>query len=273
MDEGLRKDIAGRLGTLHRLKDLLPPEGISPLVKARVEEEMNDLISKGYEPFFSGNAALYILSACQRCGRCCKDINAIAASIEDCRRVAKRLGMSQKRFMMEYTRPHILDGCQVGTARIIKKEDAKHCLFFDRNLPGCRIHSVKPRVCSAAYYLSKMNLLLCRQNHRFSTFPECPSDIELRSRIGGFSDRLKEEDASALDDLKRTFQSADTEIQLFQLLLRLKGMEIYFGKEKTASLIRKLGLKRMPVEDELKPAAFLYAAVLLEQGIAGTPLE
>ena len=118
-----------------------------------------------------------------------------------------------------------------------------------------------------------MNLLLCRQNHRFSTFPECPSGIELRSRIGGFSDRLKEEDASALDDLKRTFQSADTEIQLFQLLLRLKGMEIYFGKEKTASLIRKLGLKRMPVEDELKPAAFLYAAVLLEQGIAGTPLE
>ena len=121
MDEGLRKDIAGRLGTLHRLKDLLPPEGISPLVKARVEEEMNDLISKGYEPFFSGNAALYILSACQRCGRCCKDINAIAASIEDCRRVAKRLGMSQKRFMMEYTRPHILDGCQVGTARVIRK--------------------------------------------------------------------------------------------------------------------------------------------------------
>ena len=272
MDEGLRNDIAGRLGTLHRLKDLLPPEGISPLVKARVEEEMNGLLSKGYEPFFSGNASLYILSACQRCGRCSKDVNAIAASIEDCRRVAKHLGMSQKGFMVEYARPHILDGHQIGTARIIKKEDAKYCPFFDQNLPGCRVHSAKPQVCSAAYYLPKMNLLLCRENHRFSTFPGCPSDIELRSRIRRFSDRLKE-GASALDDLKRAFQFADPEIQLFQLLLRLKGMEIYFGKDKAASLIRKLGLKRMPVEGELKSAAFLYAVILLELEIAGISLD
>jgi len=270
-DECLRKDIADRLGTLHRLKNLLPPEGLSPLTKAKVEEEMNDLISKRYEPFFSGNAALYILSTCQRCGRCCKDVNAIAISIEDCRRIAKHLGMGQKRFMMDYTRPHILDGCKVGTARIIKKEDAKHCPFFDRDLPGCRIHSVKPQVCSAAYYLSKMNLLLCKENHMFSAFHECPSDIELRSRLRSFSDRLKE-DVSALDDLKRAFHSANTEAEahLFHLLLRLKGVEIYFGKDKAASLIRKLGIKRMPAEDELKSAAFLYVAILLGPEIAGT---
>jgi hypothetical protein len=133
--------------------------------------------------------------------------------------------------------------------------------------------SIQPssRSAALAYYLSKMNLLLCIENHRFSTFLGCLSDIELRSRIRSFSDGLKE-DASALDDLKRTFQFVGPEIQLFQLLLRLKGMEIYFGKDKAASLIRKLGLKRMPMADEPKSTAFLYAAILLEPEIAGTSL-
>jgi len=32
--------------------------------------------------------------------------------------------------------------------------------FFDAAIV-CRIHSVKPQVCTAAYYLSRMNLLIC----------------------------------------------------------------------------------------------------------------
>ena len=263
MDGSLRSDIAGRLKTIQGLKDLLPLKGLSPQAEADVEREMNDLISRGYEPYFSGNAALHILSVCRRCGRCCRDVNAVAASIEDCRRIAGHLAIGQKRFMMEYTRPHILDGRQVGTARIIKKEDGDYCPFFDRDLPGCRVHQVKPQVCSAAYYLSKMNLLLCRDNHRFSSFPDCPSDIELRSRIKEFSDRLKANDG-AMADLIRAFKSESQEIRLFLLFLRLKGMEIYFGRDKAAMLARKLGIKRMPEADELKQVAFLYAVVSLD---------
>ncbi|HSD58541.1 MAG TPA: YkgJ family cysteine cluster protein [Methanotrichaceae archaeon] len=261
MDKALRDEIGSMLETLCALRDLLPPSGSDQLERGK--EEMNELISEKYEPYFCGNAALHLLSSCQRCGRCCRDENTVALSVEDCRKIAKHLGLSLKRFNIEYTRPHALKGEDVGNARMIRKAEKEHCPFYDASLPGCAVHSVKPQVCSAALYLSKMNLLLCKENGRFSTFKECPSDRELRARIKEFGAKIRN-DPGAMSDLVRTFQSDLPEIQLFRILLRQKGMEIYFGREKAARLARKLGLKRMPSDEELKPIALLYAVTLLE---------
>lgn len=261
VDEVLREEIAGMLKSLRALQDILPASGLNQLES--VKEEMNELISEKYEPYFSGNAALHLLSACQRCGRCCRDEISIAVSIDDCRRIAKHMGMSQKKFLIEYTMPHALKGQDVGSARLIRKREGGLCPFYDPRLPGCGIHHVKPQVCSAAFYLSKMNLLLCRNNEKFSIFPSCPSDRELRSRIEEFGKSVRK-DPDAMGDLMRTFQSDLPEVRLFRILLRLKGMEIYFGREKAALLAHKLGLKRMPDDEELKPAAFLYAVTLRE---------
>lgn len=261
MHESLSFETSRMLSTLRALQDLLLPEGLDQL--ERVKREMNELISEKYEPYFCGNAALHLLSACQRCGRCCKDEISIAVSIDDCRKVAKHLGISQKKFIIKYTVPHTLQGNDVGSARLIRKAEGGHCPFYDSQLPGCGIHHVKPQVCSAAFYLSKMNLLLCRDNGEFSTFPNCPSDGELRSRIDEFGE-ITRKDPCALNDLMRTFKSDLPDIRLFHFLLRLKGMEIYFGKETAASLAHKAGLKRMPEDEELRSAAFLYAVVLLE---------
>lgn len=261
VDKALRDEIGSMLETLRALQDLLPPSGLDQLERGK--KKMNDLISEKYEPYFCGNAALHILASCQRCGRCCRDENTVAVSVEDCRKIAKHLGMSLKRFNIEYTRPHALKGENVGNARMIRKAEKEHCPFYDASLPGCGIHQVKPQVCNAAFYLSKMNLLLCKENGRFSTFPDCPSDRELRARIKEFGTKIGN-DPGAMSDLVRTFQSDLPEIRLFRLLLRQKGMEIYFGKEKAALLARRLGLKRMPSEEELKQAALLYAVTLLE---------
>lgn len=261
VDEVLRDETVDMLKTLRALRDLLPASGLNRLEST--EDEMNELISEKYEPYFSGNAALHLLSNCQRCGRCCRDETSIAVSIDDCRRIAKHMGMSQKKFLIEYTTPHTLKGQDVGSARLIRKKEDGHCPFYDLRLPGCGIHHVKPQVCSAAFYLSKMNLLLCKDNGTFSVFPSCPSDRELRSRIEEFGGSIRGE-PDAMGDLMRTFQSDLPEIRLFHLLLRLKGMEIYFGMEKAALLAHKLSLKRMPDDEELKPAAFLYAVTLLE---------
>jgi Fe-S-cluster containining protein len=261
MNESLFAEISCRLNTLHALQGLLQRDELNQIES--VKAEMNELISEKYEPYFSGNAALHLLSACQRCGRCCRDEISIAVSIDDCRKIAKHLGMSQKRFLIEYTVPHRLQGQDIGSARLIRKEEGGHCPFYDSRLPGCSVHQVKPQVCSAAFYLSKMNLLLCRDNGKFSIFPSCPSDMDLRARIEEFGRNVRK-DPDAMDDLVRTFQSDLPEVRLFKTLLRLKGIEIYFGGEKAASLARKLGLKRTPDGEDLKPAAFLYAVTLLE---------
>ncbi len=261
MDESLLAEISNMLETLRNLQNLLQPSGLDRL--EIVKAVMNELISEKYEPYFCGNAALHILSSCQRCGRCCRDEKTVAMSIDDCRKIAKHLGLSLKRFNIEYTRPHALKGENVGNARMIRKAEGEYCPFYDASLPGCGIHPVKPQVCSAAFYLSKMNLLLCKENGVFSTFKECPSDRELRASIKELGTKI-EDDSEAKGKLVSTFQSELPEIRLFRILLRLKGMEIYFGRDKAAHLARKMGLKRMPSIEELKPAAFLYAVLLLE---------
>lgn len=261
MDEELKMEIGRRLETLRHLQEIVPEVGL--MHPEDVAKEMNDLISEEFEPYFSGNAALHLSATCQRCGRCCNEEKTIAISFEDCRMIAGYLGLSLKRFMMKYTRPHELARSVVGNARMMRKEKDGSCPFYNSDLPGCEIHPVKPRVCSAAYYLSKMNLLLCEETRRFSTFPQCPSDVDLRGRMRNFIIKLRN-DPEAKSELAQTFQSSQPEVRLFLQLLRLKGLEIYFGRDKVTPLVKMLGLKRMPEDEELRHAAFLYAAVLLE---------
>jgi Fe-S-cluster containining protein len=258
MDEFMRTEIDGGIRAMQALSKLVPVGGLKNLEKA--QEEMDELISPEFEPYFSANAALHLLAECKRCGWCCRNVT-IAISIDNCRRIARHLGLSLKRFMMDYTRPHELKGDKVGNARMMKKVDGSFCAFFDSSLPGCRIHSFKPQVCTAALYLAKMNLLLCEEHGKLSTFAYCPGDVELRARIADFALMLNG-DVEAKLDLERLFTSTRPEVELFRLLLRLKGMEIYFGPDRAAVLARRLGLKRVQEDEELKSAAFLYAVSL-----------
>ena len=254
-----REEIDRGINAMLALSKLVPDGGLRSWEKAA--REMDELISPEFEPYFLANAALHLLVVCERCGRCCLEEKGIAVSIDDCRRIARYLDLSLKRFMMDYTRPHELKGELVGSARMLGKKEGEACPFFDSSLPGCRIYSVKPQVCTAALYLSKMNLLTCEEQQKIVTFPICSADEKLRARIANYSLRL-DEDAGAKSELVRLFASARPDVELFRLLLRLKGMEIYFGQEKAALLVRRLGLARVPEDEEMKEAGFLYAATI-----------
>ena len=248
---------------MQALSKLVPEGGLKNLDLVR--EEMDELISPEFEPYFLANAAF-------TCWPFARD----AAGAAWRRRALPSPSMTAagspgiwashlKRFMMDYTRPHELKGDLVGSARMLGKKEGDPCPFFDSSLPGCRIYSVKPQVCTAALYLSKMNLLTCEEQQKIGTFPICSADGRLRARISDFALRL-DEDPEAKSELVRLFASTRPEVELFRLLLRLKGMEIYFGPEKAALLARRLGLARMPEDEELKSAAFLYAVSLLLLG-------
>ncbi len=253
------EEIEHAANAMQALSKLVPKGGLKNLDLVR--KEMDELISPEFEPYFSANAALHLLAVCERCGRCCLEEVGIAVSIDDCRRIARHQRLSLKRFMMDYTRPHELKG-EVGSARMLGKNEGDPCPFFDTSLPGCRIYSVKPQVCTAALYLSKMNLLTCEDKHEICKFPICSADERLRARIADFSSRL-DEDAKAKGELVRLFDSTRPEVKLFRLLLRLKGMEIYFGQEKAALLAWRLGLAGVPVDGVLRKMAFVYVARLL----------
>ncbi len=258
MDHCLSEEIEGVANAMQALSKLVPKGGLKNL--DLVGEEMDELISPEYEPYFLANAALHLLAVCERCGRCCLEEVGIAVSIDDCRRIARHQRLSLKRFMMDYTRPHELKD-KVGSARMLGKNEGDACPFFDSSLPGCRIYSVKPQVCTAALYLSKMNMLTCEDKHEICKFPICSADEKLRARIADLSSRL-EEDAKAKRELERLFDSTRPEVELFHLLLRLKGMEIYFGPEKAALLARRLGLLRLPEDEDLRQVGLMYAVGL-----------
>jgi Fe-S-cluster containining protein len=237
---------------------LIPAGGLKD--RERVEKDMEEMISSDYEPYFSGNAAMHLLAACQRCGRCCRQEKRVAVTIEDCRRIARHLGLSQKAFMIKYTQPHALKGA-VGSARMLCKAEGEPCIFYDPLLPGCRIHYAKPQVCRAAFYLSKMNLLFCQEEREIKAIPNCPADALVQERLDKFGSNLEDE-PGARERLILLFSSPSPEADLFLLLLRLKGLEIYFGGDRAERLARRLGLPRLAQEDELRPGALLYAAAL-----------
>ena len=263
MDLSPREEIDRGINAMQALQRLVPVDGLKN--RDRVREEMDELISPEFEPYFSANAALHLLVVCERCGRCCLEERGIAVSIDDCRRIARHLGFSLKKFMKDFTRPHDLLGDLVGSARMLGKKEGDPCPFFDSSLPGCRIYFVKPQVCTAALYLSKMNLLTCEEQQKIENFPICSADGRLRARISDFALQL-DEDLEAKSELVRLFASARPEVELFCLLLRLKGMEIYFGQERAALLARRLGLKGVPEDGKLMDAGFLYAVSLLDEG-------
>ncbi len=244
---------------LKELDKLLGPGGLRE--QERVQREMDDMISPEYEPYFSANAALHILAKCERCGRCCRDEKTIAVSIEDCRRIASYLGLSSKRFIMYFTRPHELKAEMVGSARMLRKDEGAACPFFDSSLPGCLVHSVKPQVCRAVFYLSKMNLLICEEKKRIEPIPGCPADARLRQMIADFR-RLLDREPGAMKELEGLFSSDRQDVELFRLLLRLKGFERYFGTGRAGLLARQLGLIRMPDDEEMRPALWLYVAAM-----------
>ena len=184
MDFYLREEIDRGIDAMQALQRLVPEGGLKNL--DRVKEEMDELISPEFEPYFLANAALHLLAECERCGRCCLEEKGIAVSIDDCRRIARHLGLSLKRFMKDYTRPHELKGDLVGSARMLGKKEGDACPFFDSSLPGCRIYSVKPQVCTAALYLSKMNLLTCEEQQKIGTFPICSADGRAEGQDSGF---------------------------------------------------------------------------------------
>jgi len=254
------EEIDSGIRALAALRKLVPARGLKNLELVR--QEMDEMISVEFEPYFSANAALHLLAECERCGRCCRDEKTIAVSIEDCRRIARHLGLSQKRFMMEYTRPHELKAEEVGSARMLKKAAGESCPFYDPALPGCRIHSAKPQVCKAAYYLSKMNLMLCEERKKIGAISGCPADAKLRSKLAEFKERLNA-NQQVREKLEELFSSGNPDAEVFSLLLRLKGMEIYFGLDRAGVLARKLGLSRMPGDAEMMGAVLLHVASLI----------
>jgi len=77
---------------------------------------------------------------CKMCGDCCYGEGGITLRDEEVGRIADFLGISSTSFMTQY--------CETRNGRLTIRSGAdRFCIFFQQR--GCRIHPVKPRVCSS----------------------------------------------------------------------------------------------------------------------------
>jgi hypothetical protein len=106
-----------------------------------------------------------------------------------------------------------------------------------------------------------MNLLLCKEDKCFSVFPNCSADIAMRKQLSAWKSCL-EKDATDFQFPNHTVGSS-TDDNMYLVLLRLKGMEIYFGKDMAARLARKAGLPKTPGDDEIRPISRFFLLRLL----------
>jgi hypothetical protein len=72
----------------------------------------------------------------------------------------------------------------------------------------------------------------------------------------------QEKDATDFQFPNHTVGSS-TDDDMYLILLRLKGMEIYFGKDMAARLAQKAGLPKALSDDEIRPIARLFLLRLL----------
>ena len=110
-----------------------------------------------------------------------------------------------------------------------------------------------------------MNLMLCEEHKEVSAIPNCPADVRLRARLAEFG-QLLDGDPRAREKLEKLFSSGGPEVEIFRLFLRLKGIEIYFGRERAEALARKMGLARVPGDEEMRGAGWVYIAKIISSG-------
>jgi hypothetical protein len=144
---------------------------------------------------------------------------------------------------------------------MLKKGRTSSAHFMIPTFPDVAYLRSSRKYSSAAFYLSKMNLLLCKENKCFSVFPNCPADIAMRKQLSAWKSCLKK-DATDFQFSKHPVGSS-TDDDMYLNLLRLKGMEIYFGKDMAVRLARKAGLSKTPSDDEIRPIACLFLLRLL----------
>ncbi|RLC23173.1 MAG: YkgJ family cysteine cluster protein [Deltaproteobacteria bacterium] len=77
---------------------------------------------------------------CRMCGECCYGEGGIVVSREEAKRIAGHLGIGAGMFIMRY--------CEIRHGRMyLRTGPDRYCVFLERG-KGCRIHPVKPAVCS-----------------------------------------------------------------------------------------------------------------------------
>ncbi len=207
--------------------------------------------------------AKQILIRCKHCGECCRYCNPISLDDEECKVIARHLGMSDHSFKESYI--DVLqnpkkDGFKEGDLAI-KKNREMHCPFYDIEI-GCSIYEVRPSACRIFPYLQKEVIDESVHNRRMICFCNCPASMELDNKIKTLSLRLRSHTGvyiyakSKVNDLDGML--------IYILNVFMSGMENNDGPSVARFWLGNLGMDRLATNEELDRLSLLVCGVFID---------
>lgn len=188
-------------------------------------------------------AALQILHACQRCGKCCSGKMAgIAYNSADVVRMAKHLGMSRNEFVRQYTVP----SPNKPTDRWLTRQDLTgDCPFLGKD--GCTQYEGRGQVCRLYPYTTPMQLERADKNRPVILYADCPGMESAYTRSLKEADNMPAEVAANIlaSDMGK--------------YCMLSTVDALHGPEAAKYAARELGLKEPIPKDRLINIAQAYA--------------
>lgn len=221
--------------------------------------------------------ARQILIRCKQCGECCRYCNPISIDDEECKAIARHLGMSDPSFKDRYI--DVLQDQKVQNQKgaglrdgdlAIKKSMGMHCPFYDKET-GCSIYEVRPTACRIFPYLQKDIIDESVRNRRMVCFSNCPASVELDNEIKALSLGLRSHPdvyiyaRSKADDL-------DTML-IYILNVFMRGMENSDGPDAARFWLDNLGMDRLATNEELDRLSMLVCGIFMEFPIKNDPFD
>lgn len=207
--------------------------------------------------------ARQILIRCERCGECCRYCNPISIDGDECKAIARHLGMSDHSFKERYIDvPRNQKGNGFKERDLaIRKNMGMHCPFYDKEM-GCSIYEVRPTACRIFPYLQKDVIDESVHNRRMICFCNCPASIELDNEIKTLSRGLRSHPdvyiyaKSKVDDL---------DVMLGYILnVFMRGMENNDGPSVARFWLGNLGMDRLATNEELDRLSMLVCGIFIE---------
>ncbi len=207
--------------------------------------------------------ARQILIRCKQCGECCRYCNPISIDEDECKAIARHLGISDHGFKERYI--DVLwnqkeDGFKEGDMSI-KKNTGTHCPFFDKEI-GCSIYEVRPAACRIFPYLQKDVIDESVRNRRMICFSNCPASMELDSEIKAMSLCLRSH-PDVYIYAKSKVENLDFML-IYILNVFMRGMDNSDGPSVACFWLDDLGMDRIATDDELDRLSMLVCGVFIE---------
>jgi Fe-S-cluster containining protein len=187
--------------------------------------------------------ASQVLFECENCGKCCEGgCTNVTFDTEDCSVAANFLGISRKKFMVDYTLKHP----RAVNFRVMKDtQKSESCIFRDIKNKKCKIYGGRSKICR----IYPMMNIDDKNNDNPHIYFECNGTMTLVNKMIDYQQKNKELCETFVENQNK---EKDPTLDLLLKVLWLKGIQFIHGEEYSKIAAQTLDINWQAVQDNIE---------------------